>query len=259
MTANRRVLVVEDDEDLGEMLTEQLQIHEEFVTELVSKGTNAIELTKDQYFDIIILDVGLPDMDGREVCRVMRRNGVKSPIIMLTGADTDADTILGLDAGANDYVTKPFRIGVLMARLRSHIREHGIFALFVFANMGAQAGHENADAEWFGHVIVGSRIKPEDCVSIGVGSRQHNNRRFNTVASHDTADFAAIHVRQCYIQNDDVKILVFGQVNCARAVVRQLSYIFIMNLKLLNEHFAQFFIVLNDEHPSVCGHSPLSR
>ena len=124
MTANRRVLVVEDDEDLGEMLTEQLQIHEEFVTELVSKGTNAIELTKDQYFDIIILDVGLPDMDGREVCRIMRRNGVKSPIIMLTGADTDADTILGLDAGANDYVTKPFRIGVLMARLRSHIREH---------------------------------------------------------------------------------------------------------------------------------------
>ena len=124
MTANRRVLVVEDDEDLGEMLTEQLQIHEEFVTELVSKGTNAIELTKDRYFDIIILDVGLPDMDGREVCRIMRRNGVKSPIIMLTGADTDADTILGLDAGANDYVTKPFRIGVLMARLRSHIREH---------------------------------------------------------------------------------------------------------------------------------------
>jgi len=54
----------------------------------------------------------------------MRRNGVKSPIIMLTGADTDADTILGLDAGANDYVTKPFRIGVLMARLRAHVREH---------------------------------------------------------------------------------------------------------------------------------------
>ncbi len=132
MTTNRRVLVVEDDEDLGEMLTEQLQIHEEFVTELVSKGTNAIELTKDQYFDIIILDVGLPDMDGREVCRIMRRNGVKSPIIMLTGADTDADTILGLDAGANDYVTKPFRIGVLMARLRSHIREHeqSQFAIF---------------------------------------------------------------------------------------------------------------------------------
>lgn len=63
-------------------------------------------------------------MDGREACRLMRRNGVKSPIIMLTGADTDADTILGLDSGANDYITKPFRLGVLLARLRAHIRQH---------------------------------------------------------------------------------------------------------------------------------------
>ncbi len=124
MTAGRRVLVVDDDEDLRQMLSEQLQIHEEFVTDVAGTGSEAIEAAKNQYFDIILLDVGLPDMDGREVCRVMRRNGVKSPIIMLTGADTDADTILGLDAGANDYVTKPFRIGVLMARLRAHVREH---------------------------------------------------------------------------------------------------------------------------------------
>ena len=124
MTAGRRVLVVDDDEDLRQMLAEQLEIHEEFVTDGAESGTEAIEIAKNQYYDMILLDVGLPDMDGREVCRVMRRNGVKSPIIMLTGADTDADTILGLDAGANDYVTKPFRIGVLMARLRAHVREH---------------------------------------------------------------------------------------------------------------------------------------
>ncbi len=124
MTSGRRVLVVDDDPDLCQMLAEQLQIHEEFVTETAESGTEAIDRSKEQYFDIILLDVGLPDMDGREVCRVMRRNGVKSPIIMLTGADTDADTILGLDAGANDYVTKPFRVGVLMARLRAHVREH---------------------------------------------------------------------------------------------------------------------------------------
>ncbi|MBT3916055.1 MAG: response regulator transcription factor [Rhodospirillaceae bacterium] len=124
MTAGRKVLVVDDDEDLRQMLAEQLEIHEEFITDGVESGAEAIETTKTQYYDMILLDVGLPDMDGREVCRVMRRNGVKSPIIMLTGADTDADTILGLDAGANDYVTKPFRIGVLMARLRAHVREH---------------------------------------------------------------------------------------------------------------------------------------
>ena len=65
-----------------------------------------------------------PDMDGREVCRVMRRSGVKAPIIMLTGADSEADTILGLESGANDYVTKPFRFGVLTARIRAHLRQH---------------------------------------------------------------------------------------------------------------------------------------
>src|SRR3546814_10000081 len=63
-------------------------------------------------------------MDGREVCRLMRRGGVKSPIIMLTAAESDADTILALDAGANDYVTKPFRLGVLLARMRAQLRQH---------------------------------------------------------------------------------------------------------------------------------------
>jgi DNA-binding response OmpR family regulator len=106
------------------MLAEQLQLHEEFATVTATTGAKAFELAKADHFDVIILDIGLPDMDGREVCRLMRRNGIKSPIIMLTGADTDADTILGLDSGANDYVTKPFRLGVLLARLRAHIRQH---------------------------------------------------------------------------------------------------------------------------------------
>ncbi|MCH8238075.1 MAG: response regulator transcription factor [Proteobacteria bacterium] len=124
MTAGKKILIVDDDATLLEMLSEQLQLHEEFTTIGAKSATEALELAKEDYFDVIILDVGLPDMDGREVCRLMRRNGVTSPIIMLTGADTDADTILGLDAGANDYITKPFRLGVLLARLRAHIRQH---------------------------------------------------------------------------------------------------------------------------------------
>jgi DNA-binding response OmpR family regulator len=68
--------------------------------------------------------VGLPDIDGREVCRLMRRNGLRTPVIMLTAADSEADTILGLDSGANDYITKPFRIGVLLARIRAQLRQH---------------------------------------------------------------------------------------------------------------------------------------
>lgn len=124
MSGGKRILIVDDDEALLQMLAEQLQLHEEFATDCVTRGTEALERVKSEYFDVIILDVGLADIDGREVCRLMRRGGVTSPIIMLTGADTDADTILGLDSGANDYITKPFRLGVLLARLRAHIRQH---------------------------------------------------------------------------------------------------------------------------------------
>jgi len=124
MSTIKQILIVDDDETLVQMLEEQLQLHEDFASTTALTGAEALDIAKKGYFDIILLDVGLPDLDGREVCRLMRKNNVSSPIIMLTGADTDADTILGLDAGANDYVTKPFRIGVLLARLRAHIRQH---------------------------------------------------------------------------------------------------------------------------------------
>ncbi len=124
MSTGKRVLIVEDDEALRQSLAEQLRLHEEFVIDEAVTGAEALEATKGSYYDAILLDVGLPDMDGREVCRLMRRAGVKSPIVMLTGADSDADTILGLDAGANDYVIKPFKLGVLLARLRAQLRQH---------------------------------------------------------------------------------------------------------------------------------------
>lgn len=120
----KRILVVDDDPALTDSLAEQLRLHEDFAVEVCDNGAAAMDMAKADYYDIILLDVGLPDLDGRDVCKLMRKAGVKSPIIMLTGADTDADTILGLDAGANDYVTKPFRMGVLLARLRAHIRQH---------------------------------------------------------------------------------------------------------------------------------------
>jgi DNA-binding response OmpR family regulator len=124
LMTGKKILLVDDDEILRQSLEEQLQLHEEFVTAASGTAGEGIERTKQEYFDAILLDVGLPDMDGREACRLMRRNGVKAPIIMLTAADTDADTILGLDAGANDYIAKPFRLGVLLARLRAQLRLH---------------------------------------------------------------------------------------------------------------------------------------
>ncbi len=124
MSTGKQVLVVEDDAALSQSLTEQLRLHEEFECVVAKSGTDALEAAKESYFDVILLDVGLPDMDGRDVCKLMRRAGVKSPIIMLTGANSDSDTILGLESGANDYVTKPFRLNVLLARIRAHIRQY---------------------------------------------------------------------------------------------------------------------------------------
>jgi len=124
MVNGKSLLLVDDDDGLREALRDQLQLHEEFAIQEAASGAAALEIATDSNHDLLILDVGLPDMDGREVCRLMRRAGVNAPIIMLTGADTEADTILGLDSGANDYVTKPFKLGVLLARIRAQLRQH---------------------------------------------------------------------------------------------------------------------------------------
>src|SRR5690554_1350119 len=124
MSKLRKILLVDDDEDLREALGEQLVMTEEFDVIEAQNGAEAMSAVRDATFDLILLDVGLPDTDGRELCRLMRKQGVKSPILMLTGHDGDADTILGLDAGANDYVTKPFKFPVLLARIRAQLRQH---------------------------------------------------------------------------------------------------------------------------------------
>ena len=124
MAGGKNILLVEDDEALRDSLVEQLKLYEEFDITPIATGADALQQSKEQHFDLLILDVGLPDMDGRELCRLLRRGDVKAPIIMLTAADSEADTILGLDSGANDYITKPFRLGVLLARIRAQLRQH---------------------------------------------------------------------------------------------------------------------------------------
>lgn len=124
MAGGKKILLVEDDDALRDSLVDQLKLYEEFDITPIGTGTEALQQSKEQHFDLLILDVGLPDMDGRELCRLLRRGDVKAPIIMLTGADSEADTILGLDSGANDYITKPFKLGVLMARIRAQLRQH---------------------------------------------------------------------------------------------------------------------------------------
>ena len=124
MAQLKKILLVDDDEDLREALSEQLVMTEDFDVFEAGNGADAMARAKDGIYDLVILDVGLPDTDGRELCRLMRKQGVKAPVMMLTGHDGDADTILGLDAGANDYVTKPFKFPVLLARIRAQLRQH---------------------------------------------------------------------------------------------------------------------------------------
>ena len=120
----KRILLVDDDKHLRETLAEQLALHEEFETTEVDNATAALEAAKSAGHDLILLDVGLPDMDGREALRLMRRAGVKTPVILLTAQSGDADQILGLDSGANDYIAKPFKLSVLLARIRAQLRQH---------------------------------------------------------------------------------------------------------------------------------------
>ena len=124
MAQLRKILLVDDDDDLREALSEQLVMTEDFDVFEARTGAEGMEKAKAAIYDLVILDVGLPDTDGRELCRRMRKAGVKCPVLMLTGHDSDADTILGLDAGANDYVTKPFKFPVLLARIRAQLRTH---------------------------------------------------------------------------------------------------------------------------------------
>jgi DNA-binding response OmpR family regulator len=124
MAQSKTVLIVDDDADLREALAEQLELAGEFTAVQGGAGEIGIRLAQEQRPDLVLLDVDLPDLDGREVCRRMRASGVSAPIIMLTGASTDNDTILGLEAGANDYVVKPFRFAVLLARIRAQLRSH---------------------------------------------------------------------------------------------------------------------------------------
>ena len=124
MGNSRKILIIDDDDELRELLSEQLSLHEEFDTMLAANASDGLKLARNGHVDLVLLDVGLPDLDGREACKLLRRSGFKGPVVMLTGQASDADTILGLESGANDYVTKPFKLGVLLARIRAQLRQH---------------------------------------------------------------------------------------------------------------------------------------
>ncbi len=124
MAQSRTILIIDDDEDLRGALAEQIDLEDDFKTVQARTAGEGVAMAKDIRPDLILLDVDLPDMDGRDACKQMREDGVLAPVIMLTAAASDADTVQGLESGADDYVTKPFRFAVLLARIRAQLRSH---------------------------------------------------------------------------------------------------------------------------------------
>ncbi len=124
MTSKKRILLVDDDAMLRSSLAEQLAAEGDYDAVEAESAGEARARAREGLYEFMILDVGLPDGDGRKLCREFRQMGVTCPIILLTAMDADADMIEGLESGANDYIAKPFRFAVLMARIHAHLRSH---------------------------------------------------------------------------------------------------------------------------------------
>lgn len=121
MEGEKRVLIIEDDKQIVTLL--QLHLHDYgLATEAVSDGESGVRLARRGEFDLIILDLMLPVKDGLEVCRTLREERVDTPILMLTAKSEELDKVVGLEVGADDYVTKPFGVRELMARVRALLR-----------------------------------------------------------------------------------------------------------------------------------------
>jgi DNA-binding response OmpR family regulator len=119
-----RVLLAEDDEAISEPLARALR-REGYDVEVRGDGTEALDSATGGAVDIVVLDLALPGMDGLEVCRKLRANGAGTPVLILTARAEEVDAVVGLDAGADDYVTKPFRLAELLARVRALLRRGG--------------------------------------------------------------------------------------------------------------------------------------
>ena len=124
MATPRPILIVDDDDALRATLAEQIEIDGDFTADVAASAQEAEAkiASADARYDAILLDIGLPDADGRDFCAKLRRDGRRMPVIMLTGADGEQDIVRGLDAGANDYIAKPFRMPELLARVRAQLR-----------------------------------------------------------------------------------------------------------------------------------------
>src|SRR5277367_387991 len=118
----KKLLIVDDETDIATSI-QYVLTQEGFSTILAHDGLKALELAESEKPDLIILDLMMPGLDGLEVCRRVRANDRRTPILMLTARTSEIDTVVGLELGANDYIAKPVRLRELVARVKAHLRE----------------------------------------------------------------------------------------------------------------------------------------
>jgi DNA-binding response OmpR family regulator len=178
MSQIRRILIVDDDVLLRLSLVEQLTIHQEFAALEAANLSQALDVVRRESIDLIIMDVGLPDGDGRDAVRRLRAEGFHKPIIMLTAHDSETDIVSGFDSGANDYVNKPFRFAVLLARIRAHLRQHEFSEDATF-QIGAYVFHPSSK------MLVGGRGEKLRLTEKETAILQYLNRAKGVVVSRE--------------------------------------------------------------------------
>ena len=124
MTFGQAVLIVEDDDELRGVLARGLR-EEGFAVDAVATGSDALERVERAVPDVLVIDIGLPDTDGRDLCQALRARGIQTPVLFLTARDALVDRIAGFDAGGDDYLAKPFAFVELVARLQALLRRSG--------------------------------------------------------------------------------------------------------------------------------------
>lgn len=134
----KKVLLVEDDQDLAQLVSLQLQ-DIDVECQWISNGREALEVVASKTFDLLLLDIMLPEVDGLEICRTVRAGNRHIPIMMLTAKVSEMDRVLGLELGADDYITKPFSMMELLARVKALLRRANVSAAPVAAAGGAAA------------------------------------------------------------------------------------------------------------------------
>jgi DNA-binding response OmpR family regulator len=132
-----RILIAEDEERISSFIEKGLRA-QGYTTTIVTDGDEALQMGRSGLFDLVLLDLGLPKRDGFTVLRAMRESGDRTPVIILTARDGVDDTVAGLEHGADDYMTKPFRFAELLARVRARLRDGGTSEATTLAAAGAE-------------------------------------------------------------------------------------------------------------------------